>query len=142
MNRYIYHSIKFIALGELFGLVFSLFFNYLYGNFIYMPSTNLLQEEFSRRPLNGMLFSVIIWALMGLLFGWGASIFEIQRWSLTKQTLINFSIYYIGFTALAILASWFPLSLPHLLLFSSIFTIIYAVIWLITYFLSRKKAEN
>lgn len=141
MNIHVRRTVKFIALGEMFGLVFSLFFNYLYGNFSYMPSTNLLQDEFSRRPLNGMLYSVLIWAMMGILFGWGAFIFDIKQWSLVKQTIVNFIVYYIGFSILAVLAGWFSISFTNFIIFSSIFMLAYIIIWLATYYQTAKKDQ-
>ena len=81
-----------IALGELFGLVFSLFFSYLYGLNDYVPSAPTFTDHFTR-PLNAVLVSVILWGLMGLVFSAGALVFKVNYWTLRKRTIVNFAVY-------------------------------------------------
>lgn len=79
---------------------------------------------------------------MGLVFGLGYYIFEIKDWSLTKQTIVNFIVYYCGFTPLAILAGWFPLTWPLFAAFSATFIVIYAIIWLIAYYIDKRSNDK
>lgn len=82
-----------------------------------------------------MLVSVILWGLVGLVFGLGAFIFNIRSWSLRTQTIVNFFVYYCGFTPLACLAGRFQITLSNfILLFTLIFIGIYLLIWCINYY--------
>ena len=78
-----------------------------------------------------MTVSVILWALMGLVFGFGSFVFAIRQWSLLKKTIVSFIIYYIGFTPLAFLAGWFSLNIVNFMIFTGLFILIYVTIWFI-----------
>lgn len=64
-------------------------------------------------------------------FSLGALIFKIKNWSLLKCTIVNFWIYYLGFTPLAMLAGWVPMTLKSLSTFTITFLLIYLLMWLI-----------
>lgn len=130
-----------IALGELFGLVFSLFFSYLYGLNDYVPSAPTFTDH-STRPLNAVLVSVILWGLMGLVFSAGALVFKVIYWSIRKRTIINFAVYYCGFTPLAILAGWFPLTIVNWLFFTGIFVLVYVLMWMINMYLVKREIKR
>lgn len=130
MKKYILSAIKGMFLGIAIGLCVSIFFNYLNGADTYLPSTPVFTSHFAR-PLNAVTVSVVLWALMGLVFSIGALIFQIERWILLKRTIVNFFVYYIFFTPLAFMAHWFIIDLPHILVFTIIFTLIYVLIWFI-----------
>ena len=85
MKKYILSAIKGMFLGIAIGLCISLFFDYLNGADTYLPSTPVFTSPFAR-PLNAVTFSVVFWALMGLVFSMGALIFQIERWTLLKRT--------------------------------------------------------
>lgn len=124
------------ACGILIGLMTTLIVNYSIGSQHYLPSGPQFVNRFAL-PLNALLVSVILWGLMGFLFGLGSFIFDIQTWSLAKQTIVNFIVYYGGFTILAICAGWFSLSWVNFGTFSLMFIVIYALIWMI-----NKRAKN
>lgn len=141
MKKWLSTLVNSIISGEFIGLVISLSYNYLSGTYHYYPSGPVFLGQFDR-PLDAVLTSVILWGLMGLVFGLGSFIFAIRNWSLTKRTVVNFLIYYIGFTPLALLAGWFPLTWGNFFGFTIIFTIIYALIWLISYFIGRNNDDK
>ena len=89
-----------------------------------------------------MTVSVILWALMGLVFGFGSFVFAIRKWPLLKKTIINFIIYYIGFTPLAFLAGWFPLNIVNFMIFTGIFILIYITIWFIRSYTIGKEIRE
>lgn len=141
MKKHLFLLINGIALGEFFGLVFSLFFSYLYGLSNYAPSAPTFTDHFNR-PLNAVFVSVILWGLMGLVFSIGALVFKIDQWSIRKRTVINFIIYYCGFSPLAILAGWFPLNWVNWSIFTVIFVLTYVIIWLINVSLIKHDLQQ
>ena len=141
MRKILSRSANSIAIGVFIGTVMSLFFSYLDGAKYFSPSNSIFTSQFIR-PLDAVLISVILWGLMGLVFGLGYYIFEIKDWSLTKQTIVNFIVYYCGFTPLAILAGWVPLTWPLFAAFSMTFIVIYAIIWLIAYYIDKRSNDK
>ncbi len=130
MKKILKYIFDFAMIGIFIGVLISLFFNYFNHSNQYYPSGPSFVERFNR-PLNAVAVSVLLWVIIGQLFGFGSLIFNIKQWSLFKKTIINFLTYYLGFVPLAILAGWFPLNLTNFFIFTGIFIVIYAIIWLI-----------
>lgn len=141
MKKHLFILFSSICMGEFFGLVISLCFNYLYQTHTYYPSDPTFSSHFAN-SVDAMLVSVILWGLIGLVFGTGAFIFNIRQWSLRTRTIVNFFVYYCGFTPLACLAGWFPLTVPNLTLFTLIFVGIYLFIWWINYYSAKHELNR
>ncbi|WP_076460481.1 DUF3021 domain-containing protein [Limosilactobacillus caccae] len=137
MMKQLRNGLSFAAHGVLIGMAISIFFSYLSGTNNYYPSAPAFMAQFAS-PLNALVVSIVLWAVMGLLFGYGALIFERKRWSLRKQTAVNFLVYYCGFSPLAIAAGWFSLTITNFVIFTAIFIAIYAICWVIGWFIGRK----
>lgn len=138
MKKYVKYSIGFSGIGVLIGLAISLVFNYLNGSTTYYPSSPNFVNQFAR-PLNSVTVSVVLWMLIGCVFGFGSLIFELKNWSLLKKTIINFCAYYAGFAPLAILCGWFPLTWLNFAIFTLIFIVIYAIIWSLNWYSIKKR---
>ena len=130
IKKIIHYIIRFSVEGTFIGLVVSIFLNYSSKSSAYYPSNPSFTTKFAT-PLDAMTVSVILWALMGLVFGFGSFVFAIRQWSLLKKTIVSFIIYYIGFTPLAFLAGWFTLNIVNFMIFTGLFILIYVTIWFI-----------
>lgn len=125
-----------VCTGISIGLTISLIMSVLFGEGAYLPINPLstfgayYMENFSNLTI--MTFSAVLWGMIGLLFYMASKIFE-QDWSLMRMTLTHFGLTALGFTPLAILAGWFPLSLGHLLTFFIQYVVIYTIIYLVQY---------
>lgn len=140
MKKYVSNGLSFASIGVIIGLACSIFFSYLSGAGTYYPSATTFMNNFPN-VLDALLVSVILWGLMGLLFGFGAMIFNVKKWSIVKQTVVNFVVYYIGFTPLALLAGWFPLTGGNLLSSTIIFVVIYALCWTIFWLIDHVNKQ-
>lgn len=138
MKKHILLVINGVILGEFFGQMFSLLFSYLYGLSNYVPSAPTFTNHFNR-PLNAVLASVILWGLMGFVFSAGGLIYKNEQWSILKRTIVTFIIYYCGFTPLAILAGWFPLTLINLAVFTGIFILVFVIMWLVNMYITKRE---
>lgn len=140
MKKYVSNGLSFASVGIIIGLTISVFFSYLSGTGNYYPSSTEFVSSFAN-PLDAFLASIGLWGLMGLVFGFGSLIFNVKKWSTIKQTIVNFIVYFIAFTPLAILAGWFPLTLGNLVTFTIIFCIIYAFCWIIAWMINHVNNE-
>lgn len=135
MKKILRNILSFGMIGTFIGVLDSLFFSYFNHSAQYYPSTPAFVARF-HRPLDAVAISLVLWIIMGQLFGFGSLIFNIKHWSLLKKTVINFIAYYLGFIPLAASAGWFSLNWANFLIFTIIFLIIYAVIWIINLYLA------
>ncbi len=65
----------------------------------------------------------------------GASVFnQIEEWQPMKSVLFHFLSIYVVYALAYVMNSWIPFDPRVLLIFTGIFVLVYAVIWLTVYF--------
>ena len=139
--KYLSYAFRFATIGVFIGLVISLIFNYVENSNLYYPSSVAFVKKFSS-PLDAVAVSALLWALMGLVFGFGSMVYSIRKWSYLKQTITSFIIYYVGFTPLAILAGWFPLSWINMIIFTVEFILIFLLFWTFYYWKAAREIKR
>lgn len=131
-----------VTTGITIGLTISLIMSAIFGGGVYFPANPLSTfGAYYVQHLSDVLvmaLSILLWGLIGLLFYLSSKIFH-QDWSLIRMTLTHFGVTVLGFTPLAILAGWFPLSVGHLLTFFFQYIIIYMMIYFVQYRRMRKQ---
>ncbi len=140
-TRYVRLGIESAVIGIAVGFLISLVFSALNGASTYYPSAPAFVSRFGT-PLKATVASAAIWVLIGLVFGYGSLIFEIEKWSLLKRTVINCCVYYVSFLPLAIVAGWFPLDGAHLAVFTGIYLLIYAIFWAVNYWIAEAEIHQ
>ncbi|RMC25053.1 MULTISPECIES: DUF3021 domain-containing protein [unclassified Lactobacillus] len=105
-----------VNIGILSYLIFSPSFN---------PFSSLSNfEHFFQNSVSVNLVDLFIWALIGIIFGCSSLIYQVETWSITKQTLVHFCITYSSLSIMSIFANWYKL-----LDFTINFCIIYLIVW-------------
>ncbi|CAH1856143.1 DUF3021 domain-containing protein [Convivina intestini] len=130
-----------VITGVFIGFMSALLFSWLYQSDVFQPSSPKFVAHISDN-LTAVTISAVIWALMGIVFSTAQMIFEVESWSITKQTVLHFITTYTGYTILAILAGWFPLNFWYLLQYSLIFVVVYIIIWSISMYIARRNVRE
>ena len=80
------------------------------------------------------VFTVIVSTYLLAFVHAGASVFnQIESWPLAKSTLCHFGLLYIAYVLCYVINSWIPFEPMVLGIFTAIFAVGYAVIWLAVY---------
>lgn len=79
--------------------------------------------------------------ILGIYFGISSLIFEEDRWSILKQTVIHFILSISFYMIIALFAGWIPLTIIAILLASLFFAIFYMIYW-VSYYFYYKKVEK
>nr|WP_122012865.1 DUF3021 domain-containing protein [Maliibacterium massiliense] len=80
--------------------------------------------------------------LLGAVFAGASCIFEVERWSLLKQTCLHFCIVTPVMFLISVLCQWMPVELDYILAYIGIFLVTYAICWYCQYrFWSRKVKD-
>ena len=80
------------------------------------------------------VFTVIVSTYLLAFVHAGASVFnQIESWPLAKSTLCHFGLLYIAYVLCYVINSWIPFEPLVLGIFTAIFAVGYAVIWLVVY---------
>ena len=73
----------------------------------------------------------------------GASVFnQIEDWPIAKSTGIHFLSIYLVYLLCYLLNSWIPFDWLVIAIFSAIFLVGYAIIWITVYFVVKKTSKK
>lgn len=100
------------------------------------------QTSLSESPLIAFLINYIISIFVGFAFASGTAIFQVERWSITKQTLIHFVLTTSVFIPSAIIGKWTRPDIVSILMYIVVFVIIYVSIWVIQYNFWKKRIRK
>ena len=122
-----------ISIGYVLSIVFSIIFANGYYGAVHPELTILLGSE-----INAVIIQTILWGIIGAVFAGGSVIWELDNWSLTKQTITVFFLYFVTMTPIGIFLKWIPLSTIGFTIFIANFILIFSGIWL-SVFLTLKR---
>jgi len=82
--------------------------------------------------------------LIGIYFSVASVIFELERWSLLKQTIIHLIISLIVLFSLFFYAGWIPFEISSILIGLGIFIVTYSIMWfsMYIYFKNLERSMN
>lgn len=130
-----------IPLGITIGFMISLFVSLGLGTGEYYGARPELIAEMGSE-LNAVLFQTGVSALIGMAFSAASVIWQLEDWSLAKQTGIYFLITALVMLPVAWFARWTERSLLGIVIYFGIFVVIFFVIWGIQYLIWRQKIKK
>ncbi len=80
--------------------------------------------------------------LIGAVYSGASVIWEIEKWSLTKQTLLHFAVFVMTFAPVSYLLFWMPHNLYGALGYAAVFLFMYLLIWVSIYFPIKAKIKK
>ena len=92
--------------------------------------------------LNAVIIQTICSLIMGAAFAGASVIWEVENWSLLKQTILHFLVISVSTLPIAYCMYWIPHTFRGIVLYASIFFFIYFFIWLAGYFAMKKKIRE
>jgi hypothetical protein len=113
-----------IFISTTIGLIISL----MIGELAVIPPVGA-----SVNRLSAYVVQYIVSIGMGFAFAFGSAIFEVDNWSMAKQTTLHFLLTSVVFLPCAVLARWVEPKLLSILVYFLIFILVYIVIWIIQY---------
>ena len=111
------------------------------GNF-YAVSNSLL--ELTGTKIAAVIIQYFLTGLIGTCFAATTVIFEMDNWSLLRQTITHFIITFIVMYIAGFLCGWFPHTLVSSLIWLGVFVVIYVIFWICfsTYYKKKIKKMN
>ena len=111
------------------------------GNF-YPVAASLV--DLAGTKIAAVIIQYFLTGLIGTTFAATTVLFEIDSWSLLKQTIIHFIITSIVMYIAGFLCGWFPHKLSSTLIWFGIFIVIYVIFWISfsSYYKNKVKKMN
>lgn len=130
-----------IPLGIMIGTFFTILVSALIAKGEYYPVTpeviNMAGSE-----LNAVILQTFIYAFMGATMSAASLIWDIEEWSLSKQTVLHYLAIILVLLPNAYLLHWLQRSIGGIFLWLGFATVIYLIIWFSIYISIRNKIRK
>ncbi len=126
-----------VALGQLIAIVISA----IKGDGSFYAVIPELVNDYGGEQ-SAVIVQTILLGVSGAIVGAASMIWEIDGWSLTKQTCAHFCLFAIPFTIVAYVLYWVPHSVIGVAVWLVILVMIYAAIWCGAYFSAKRKIQK
>lgn len=129
-------------LGFMVGVFISvsilLLISCIIGDGIFCVARPELIEE-TGGTLNAFALQYVLGGILGTACGAGSVVFEVERWSLTKKTILHLLIMSLSMFPIAYICRWMSRSVWGVISYFGIFLLLYAVIWVVQYHSIKKN---
>ena len=128
-----------VFIGQTILIIESLFMRD--GNF-YAVSASLL--ELAGTKIAAVIIQYFLTGIIGTTFAATTVIFEMDNWSLLRQTILHFIIVSIVMYIAGFLCGWFPHTVVSTLIWFGVFVVVYLIFWICfsMYYKNKVKKIN
>lgn len=140
-KRLIERGLLGFPLGIALGFVITVLISACIGDGVFYPVTPELLAALGNE-LNAVALQTLLCGVMGSAFAMASIVWEIDSWSLAKQSGIYFAIACVAMLPTAYVANWMRHSVVGVLSYIGIFVAIFLFVWLIQYFGWRRKIKK
>ena len=109
------------------------------GNF-YPVATSLV--NLAGTKIGAVIIQYFLTGLLGTTFAATTVIFEMDNWSLIRQTLLHFIITSIVMYIAGFLCGWFPHTVVSTLIWFGVFIVVYVIFWISFSSYYKKKVQK
>lgn len=132
MKKIVSRVLYSFSIGISCSVGISLFLSLLFGEGKYYPFAASL-VFFTGSEVKAMLLQTMLSGILGSVFGGMSFIWEIERWSILKQTAVYFLSVSIPMMGISYLLYWMEHSFNGFLLYFLIFVMVFFVVWLFNF---------
>lgn len=127
--------------GIAIGFVITLIISACIGNGSFYPVTPELIDTMGNE-LNAVILQTVLCAVMGVGFAAASVIWELDSWSLAKQSGIYFMIISVIMLPIAYVTNWMKHTALGVLSYVAIFVAIFIIVWFSQYLLWKRKIKK
>ena len=126
-----------LALGYLISIVISL----IQGEGVYNATAPALVAAMGGE-LRAVVFQAVITMVYGMVWAGSSVIWEMENWSILRQTVTHLLITSLAPLPIAYYLHWMEHSVRGVLVYFGIFFLIYLLIWLSQYSAMKKRVQQ
>lgn len=128
-------------IGVALGYFISIILSFAFGNGYYSPCVPELVDRMGNE-VNAVLLQALLCGILGIGFAGCSVIWEIDTWSISKQTGIYFLIVSFIMMPVAYLNYWMEHSVKGFFSYFGIFFLIFAVIWIVEFIIGKRNVRE
>ena len=128
-------------LGIAIGFIITVMISVCIGDGSFYPVRPELIKSLGSE-LGAVIFQTVLCGIMGSGFAIASVIWEIDSWSLVKQSGIYFAVACIIMLPIAYAANWMEHSVRGIIFYAGIFVAIFIIVWVIQYLVWKNKIKK
>lgn len=128
-------------IGVTIGYVITILISLGWADGNYVPCVPELTDAVGSE-INAVALQALLCGLLGAGFAASSVIWEIENWSLTKQSGIYFLIISVIMLPIAYVSYWMEHSIGGFFSYFGIFVLIFAVFWVIQFTLGKRSVRK
>jgi len=130
-----------IPLGIALGHIITIIISIVIADGNHLSAIPELVYEFGSE-LNAVIFQTVLYGSLGASFSAVSVIWEMERWSIVKQTGIYFFITAVTMLPVAYFGHWIERSFLGAVIFLAVFVLIFIFMWLLQYAIWKNKIKH
>ncbi len=128
-------------IGVMISTLITICISYAIGDGVFYPVVPELAESMGSE-INAVMFQFCLSLLYGALCAGASAVWEVERWSLLRQTVIHFLIISVAMLPVAYFTRWMSHDVPGVLRYFGIFIGVYVLIWAAQYFPMKYRVKK
>ena len=130
-----------LPLGITIGFLITIAISLGIGDGKYYAYVPQLADSIGGGELNAVMAQTALCAVLGAVSAGASVVWEIENWSLMKQSLVFFALLSAVMMPVAYLAQWMEHSLGGFLSYFAMFTVMFIFVWIVRYFFWRGRVR-
>lgn len=122
------------------GFIITILASFMIGRGSYEPVKPAF-EAWAGNQLSAVAIQGFFCGILGSIFAGAGELWEYEKWSLFKRTLVYYAITIIPMMAVAIFLHWIVIAPSQIISFILFFTIIFFIIWIGIYLKIKGEVE-
>lgn len=140
-KKIILRSILGFPIGITIGYLITIVISLVWANGFYLPCVPELIYSMGNE-INAVVLQALLCGVLGTGFAASSVIWEIENWSIIKQTGIYFIVISIIMLPIAYFAYWMEHSIVGIFSYFGIFILIFAFIWIIRFVIGKYNVRR
>ncbi len=140
-KKIILRSILGFPIGITIGYLITIVISLVWANGFYLPCVPELIYSMGNE-INAVVLQALLCGVLGTGFAASSVIWEIENWSIIKQTGIYFIVISIIMLPIAYFAYWMEHSIVGIFSYFGIFILIFAFIWIIRFVIGKHNVRR
>lgn len=140
-KKIVSRSLLGVPIGIAIGYLITIFCSLGVADGSYWPCSSELITAMGNE-IHAVVLQAILCGLLGAGFAASSVIWEIETWSLVKQTGIYFMMISVIMLPIAYFAYWMEHSVAGVLRYFGIFVFIFAIIWIVQFVIGKRNVRK
>lgn len=140
-NKLIVRSLLGAPIGVLVTVIITIIISLATGKGEYYPAPHELMA-WCGSEVTAVIVQLLCALFVGALGGGSSVIWNIEKWSLLKQTAVHFAVLVIPYVAISYVLNWLPHNALGATCYCLAFVAVYVIMWLAIFFSIKLKIKK